>query len=116
MIEQPVKSITKVEHVEPESKLPYTIDSVYVKDDLLYIMLTYMAQKPCEFNLHWNGMWLKTFPPKTTMVLFPVNLVEGKKTFKQTCVFDLKDLNASQPFYLQIRGYAKSLFLGNKEF
>jgi hypothetical protein len=115
MIEQPVKEISKVDNIDVPNALPYTIDSVFVKGDLLHIIVSYKAQKAADFDLKWNGLWLKSFPPKTSMVLVPTNFAEGKKEFKQTCIFDLENLKSSRPFYLQIKGYANSIFLDKED-
>lgn len=110
-VEQPMKSIVRDENYSSPAEVNFKIDTVYEKNELLYLVLTYQARQQAEFDLDWNGMWIKTFPPKTTFEPVMKNYVPGKKSFHHLCVFNLDNFKGSRPFYLNIHGYKQAIFL-----
>ncbi|MCX7697699.1 MAG: hypothetical protein N2Z72_08430 [Bacteroidales bacterium] len=111
-IEQPTKDILRENtFTSSSSETLFKIDTVYEKNELLYVVFSYHAKEAAEFDLVWNSMWIKTYPPKTTFEPYMKNYTPGKKAFKHYCAFSLDNFNSSRPFYLNIKGYPHSIFL-----
>jgi len=118
-VSQEVRKLKIVEAefgVKPKS-ISFTVDSVWVKDLLLYADITYTGGKTdLEFDLVFDGSWLKTYPPKANVnIVSTPATVSGSATIKHHLVFDLSPLSGNQPFEVIINGYEKNFRIGKMD-
>ncbi|MPN38555.1 hypothetical protein SDC9_186079 [bioreactor metagenome] len=97
--------------------IPYTVDTVWVENLSLHADISYTGEKTdVEFSLVFNGMWLKSMPPKANLVIVSdVASAQGKKTVKQHLVFDLTPLaSGNTVFEVYVKGYKQGLRIGEE--
>lgn len=103
---------------EPSITPSFTIDSAWVDQTDLHVMISYAGgRKVPQFNLVWNGGWLKSMPPKAMVFIeaTPADL-GGSKPCLHHLVFDIKALQGSNStFILLLRDYSQSFRIGNTE-
>lgn len=97
--------------------VPYTIDTVWVENMNLHADISYSGEKTdVEFSLVFNGMWLKSMPPKANLnIISNVASTEGKKMVKQHLVFDLNPMAKGNPvFEVYVKGYKQGFRIGEE--
>ncbi len=106
------KQMITVDKGDPASEmlsaLSFEIDTAWVSGQLLYVDVLYRGDKgQVDFNMTWNGAWLKSYPPKATVVIKAIpTSTEGKRMVKHHLCFDLEALTKSnQVFYLTLKDY-----------
>jgi hypothetical protein len=87
-----IKSVvTESGFVEPENNASFTVKSIKVKGDILNIEVEYSGgcQKH-EFELFFNGMYMKSMPPKAGLILVHKNNGDNcRELITETLKFDL---------------------------
>ena len=98
---------------KPES-ISFTVDTVWVENLLLHADITYTGgQTDLEFDLVFDGAWLRSFPPKANMnIVSNPTSVKGSTKIKHHLVFDLSPLTGNQPFEVIVNGYEKNFRIG----
>ena len=95
----------------------YAIDTAWVNDLTLHAIVSYIGEDgDVEFNLVFNGMWLKSYPPKAYLAIIPSNTVAtGNKKVKHHLIFDLTPLSTGNPvFEVHIIGYEQGFMIGKE--
>jgi hypothetical protein len=77
--------------VEPENNAPFTVKSVKVKGDILNIEVEYSGGcEKHEFDLFFNGIYMKSMPPKAGLILVHKNNDDNcRQLITETLKFDL---------------------------
>jgi len=118
---QPVQAVKIIKSGPGEETIaavvPYTIDTVWVENTTLFADITFTGDKPdVEFNLVFNGAWLKSMPPKANLnIISNVASTDGKKIVKQHLAFDLTPLAKGNPvFEVYVKGYKRGFRIGEE--
>ncbi|PLW95048.1 MAG: hypothetical protein C0592_00890 [Marinilabiliales bacterium] len=77
-----------------DSTLEFTIDSASLNDNILFVQIMYTGEESdISFKLKWNGMLLKTYPPKAIIYLEPViGEIKGKSPVIHQLYFDMSPM------------------------
>ncbi|MFN3916225.1 MAG: hypothetical protein ACK4K0_00670 [Flavobacteriales bacterium] len=84
-------TITESGFIEPKENAPFVVKSVKVKGDILTIEVEYSGgcQKH-EFDLFFNGIYMKSMPPKAGLILVHKNNGDNcRELITETLKFDL---------------------------
>ena len=92
-----IKPVIIDEKMEIAPKPDKTVKfSAFVKGDILTATIEYFGCEDDEFDLVFNKMWLKSFPPKANLFLKKTEGKCNKKgNFKKTYKFNLKPIRNS---------------------
>lgn len=77
-----------------DTTLNFTIDTAALIDNLLFAKVSYYGEKSdISFKLVWNGMLLKTYPPKAIVYLEPqIGEIKGNKLVSHKLYFDMSPM------------------------
>lgn len=92
----------------------YTVDSASINGNELIATIVFKGEKEIpEFDLVWNGMLMKSLPPKAAVVIVAKDgkQPQGKKMVKLTLKFQLSEFEKSSYTETEIllKGYPKAL-------
>lgn len=93
-----------------DTTLKFIIDSASLQNNILFVQVMYTGEESdILFKLVWNGMWLKTYPPKAIVYLEPVvGVIKGKKPVIHKLYFDMSPMlpmESHDKVIIQLRDY-----------
>lgn len=81
-IEKPICKPLQLVKTDTPSTLDYSIDSCYLDQSCLHFVVSYLGCATDTFNLQWNGIMMKSYPPQLHLKLV-ANAIENCSPWQQ---------------------------------
>ncbi len=107
----PVKKVVIDQSMTPIPSIDdLNITKVDISSNLLTIIFTFLGTKEDDFDLVFNGMYMKSLPPQATVRLKQIKKTGKIDTQTKTMVFDVEPMKSNgTELHIKLDGYKEKI-------